>query len=220
MYRPFEPHDTLPPHVLAVCDNFHPQVKPFFKNYDYSQPYERDRVQFSRMDNITGHQQRCFMTYWAAYAGMKGGLTLDVGSAGVRHPWSVTADLYRGEQKVYGGEVYPDIQCDANDLSMFGDEAFCAIISSHLIEHLTKPAPQLLREWLRVVKHGGFIAGILPDNAYNDVLKMDKDHKQAWDARSFYEAALIPLEKDNLATIVEHDALANGFSFDFVLFRR
>jgi hypothetical protein len=61
-------------------------------------------------------------------------------------------------------------------------------------------------------------AVILPDQQYHDVLKMDADHKQAWKAPDFRTQVLAPLE--DVFEIVEHDTLANKFSFNTVLRKR
>lgn len=211
-------HISLSPTALKACNRFVPYIEEYFDNYDYAKPkVDKARTKMNRPDNITGHQQRCFMTYWAAWAGDRGGIALDIGGAGVRHPYTLNSDIYRGKQYVYGGEVWPDIQCSGEDVSLFGDECFEAIISNHLIEHLAVPAYDVLKGWLRIIRNGGVIASIVPDAQFNDIFAIDPDHKQAWGAPAFLREVLEPLAAEKLIAIKEFDSLDNAFSFNFVI---
>ncbi len=61
-----------------------------------------------------------------------------------------------------GFEWAPDIRGDAEDLSVFSKESMDFVFSSHLLEHMKNPK-QVLREWWRVIKTGGYLVLYLPD---------------------------------------------------------
>jgi SAM-dependent methyltransferase len=51
---------------------------------------------------------------------------------------------------------------EATDLHDIPDHAYDFVLSSHSLEHIANPV-KALREWTRVVKHGGAIIIVLPD---------------------------------------------------------
>ena len=58
----------------------------------------------------------------------------------------------------------PDIIADCKDLSILASDSFDGVFSSHLLEHIErKYVVKTLREWLRVIKPGGFLCLYLPD---------------------------------------------------------
>ncbi len=62
----------------------------------------------------------------------------------------------------YDGTWRPDILGDVTDLSMFADNSWDAVFSSHVLEHLDD-TEAVLREWWRVIKPGGHLVLYLPD---------------------------------------------------------
>jgi predicted SAM-dependent methyltransferase len=75
-------------------------------------------------------------------------------------------------QKVGPGWIHQDIRDlvgidvvgDCRDLSVFGDEYFDEVFSSHVIEHVGwRLVEATLMEWLRVLKPGGRLEIITPD---------------------------------------------------------
>lgn len=52
--------------------------------------------------------------------------------------------------------------CDARKLPMFGSNQFDYVYSSHLLEDFLG-TKAILKEWLRVIKHGGILALYLPN---------------------------------------------------------
>jgi ubiquinone/menaquinone biosynthesis C-methylase UbiE len=69
-------------------------------------------------------------------------------------PWAVGIDLCR---------VTPQVNLigDAKNLYWFKDCVFDTVFSSHCLEDL-KDTKSILKEWLRVVKHGGHLILYLP----------------------------------------------------------
>lgn len=75
-----------------------------------------------------------------------------------------------------GKKSCADISADAGDLYFIADGTFDSAVSRHCFEHLPDPVATL-REWLRIVKTGGALAMVLPNDDWQDFLNMDKDHK-------------------------------------------
>ena len=61
---------------------------------------------------------------------------------------------------------------------------------------------------------------IVPDNAWFDVLKSDRDHAFAWSHLDFRPRVLDPFLQRGAADLVEYDTLDNHFSFNVVLRRK
>src|SRR3990167_6791330 len=56
-----------------------------------------------------------------------------------------------------------DVKADAHDLSLFTDGSCDAVFSSHLLEHIQyEDVPAVLKEWMRVIKIGGYLILYLP----------------------------------------------------------
>jgi ADP-heptose:LPS heptosyltransferase/predicted SAM-dependent methyltransferase len=69
------------------------------------------------------------------------------------------------DSQLFGQHIKPDIRVDtAEDLSVFTTESMDFVFSSHLLEHI-EPANvvKTLKEWLRVIKVGGYLVLYLPD---------------------------------------------------------
>lgn len=70
-----------------------------------------------------------------------------------------------------------DISADAGNLYFIQDETFDSAVSRHCFEHLPDPKATL-KEWLRILKKGGRLAQVLPDDRTGrDFMKIDSDHK-------------------------------------------
>jgi SAM-dependent methyltransferase len=54
---------------------------------------------------------------------------------------------------------------EATDLQGIPDNTYDFVLSSHCLEHVANPLAAL-REWLRVVRHGGHLVLLLPDRAH------------------------------------------------------
>lgn len=192
----------------------------FFPDYDYRRPHQPERVVFSRPDNITGHQQRAFNVWWAIeQCGKTGGIGLELGSGGVHTPWCLSTDAYATDQHpVYGGGCHPHMVIRGDASLPFERDSFSLVLANHVVEHLAGDVREHLRDWLRVLKPGGVIAIVLPDQAFVDVLAIDKDHKHAWTAGQFLDQVLEALYET--AALEEFDTFKNNFSYNAVLRKR
>jgi len=73
-------------------------------------------------------------------------------------------------------------------------------------------------QWLRVLRPGGHLAIVVPDNGSFDVLGCDSDHRHAWNPAQFKEGILDRLA--DVCDVVELDTLKNKFSFNVLLRKR
>jgi len=88
---------------------------------------------------------------------------LDIGYGGDPIvPTAITVDLPTPYTKV--GEAPLNLGGDARNLYWFRDDCLDYVFSSHLLEDFEpKETKKILREWLRVLKPGGFLVLYLPD---------------------------------------------------------
>jgi len=87
------------------------------------------------------------------------GKGLDLGS-GVYKAFNHFIGVDSGKQ--YGGSRVADINCLCDELDLFATDSLDFVFSSHLLEHLIDPG-KALREWMRVIKPGGYLVLYLPD---------------------------------------------------------
>jgi SAM-dependent methyltransferase len=74
--------------------------------------------------------------------------------------------IKEGSTYDFGG-ISPGYQFirDGTDLNTIKSETYDFLLSSHSLEHIANPI-KALKEWLRVLKKGGALVVILPDNKY------------------------------------------------------
>jgi hypothetical protein len=194
----------------------------FFDAYDYRRPLvEESRLDYRLPDNVVGHQQRCVNVWWAIEQCWRtGGVGLEVGSGGVHTPWCLSTDGYSGESHpTYGGTCRPHMVAPGEDLSVFADGSFSLVLGNHVVEHLDGDAAEILRaHWLRVLRPGGILAVVLPDQEHVDVMRIDASHRHAWTAAEFLDRVVGRLL--DVGEIIEFDTLQNHFSYQAVLRRR
>ena len=226
----------------------HSQVLPYFPQYDIGKPAPGTIVAYDDPRNVAGHQQRGLLCYYAtrAFVESGGGVALDLGSAGVLHIGCLNLDMYgNGETPFYGGVVSGvNVKADASDLSMFQDNSFSCVLNSHLTEHLPcrkmrhdvtqeerfqfgclglEIIPILRDHWIRVLRPGGYLAMIIPDETFglqcgSSTLYFDNSHQHAWTADAFYDDIVRFLE--DLVEIVSFNTLQNNFSMELVARKR
>lgn len=220
---------------------FHDQVLPYYPNYRTDQPSPLAVEDYRRLDNCVGHTQRAYLCYWALRAfDEQRVIGLDVGSAGVVTPMCLSLDIFgNGQVPVYGGIMSGvQIMADAEHLDIFQDDSFSCVLNSHLVEHLhcekllgTETVAEkiklhcpgieilpVLKEWIRVLRSGGYLVMILPDNepalaVGSNVFFHDVSHQHSWTANEFYEILIVPLVDAGLVKVVEHNMWNNFFSF-------
>jgi hypothetical protein len=173
----------------VTCEAPHQQVLPFFPNYDYHKPAPGVTVDYRDPNNVTGHQQRAFIVYWALRAFRESGgyPGIDAGGAGVLTPGCISVDLYGNDEiNAYGGKHGKGvhIKADCTQLDTFQSNAFSCFLASHLIEHFpcselppesdyleridnACPGKELVSNLrgncIRVVRPTGYIGLIIPD---------------------------------------------------------
>lgn len=215
-------------------ESIHPQVLPFFPDYKYWEP-SGDRNVLCDMrnpKNAVGHQQRAFTVYWALKCCGPLDLGIDIGSARGLTPHCVHVDLYGtgAPHPFYGGGPYrTDVVRDGADLlSVFPKDTFPFLSSNHSLEHFGAErhgggdggVVKMLADWVSILRVGGTLAMIVPDNDHFDVMKSDKDHKHAWGHSDFRRRVLDQAVAVSNAEVVEYDTLNNHFSFNVVLRRK
>ncbi|MEW6616622.1 MAG: class I SAM-dependent methyltransferase [Thermodesulfobacteriota bacterium] len=93
----------------------------------------------------------------------------------------------KGQMGKYGnvkGKVsVADIVTSGDDLHMFSDEELDFVISRHNLEHYVDVI-KTLKEWKRVLKYGGILAAILPDEGKINTISLDPTHKHAFTPES------------------------------------
>ena len=117
------------------------------------------------------------------------GLGIDVGCGSKKtHPSALGVDLTpKGEIGKYGSEnrqiSQANITTSGDNLYMFADSVLDYVVARHNLEHYTDPI-KTLKEWKRVLKVGGTLGIIVPDDAAYDSIKADPTHKHAFTQES------------------------------------
>lgn len=92
------------------------------------------------------------------------GRGLDIG-CGPQKPFAHFIGVDNCHHRVFGYDIRPDVQAEADDLSMFSSRSMDFVFSSHLLEHIDD-AEAALREWWRVLKVGGYLVLYLPHKRF------------------------------------------------------
>ena len=209
---------------------FHEEVQKYFPGFDYKNP-SGDRSVLCDMrnpGNMVGHQQRAFSVHWALKTCSPTDLGLDLGSPRGLTPYCVHVDIFgngRSHPFYGGGRYLSDVVYDAARApEIFPQDTFPFISSNHSLEHMAASGDDgivsLLHGWLALLRQGGILAMIVPDNDHFDVMKSDKDHRHAWGARDFRPRVLDKLLAQNTSELLDYNTLQNHFSFDVVLRKR
>lgn len=75
-------------------------------------------------------------------------------------PHAIGVDNYKATAQ-FGVEMRPDVACDCARLDVFGSASMDWVFSSHLLEHI-KDYRAALKDWFRVIKHGGYLILYVP----------------------------------------------------------
>ena len=227
----FEVHKSLPTdklEMLRKIDNRFDYLLEYFPNFEYSNPKPeyKNRLAITVKDNILGHTQRSFVTYWAMRmfleSGGEPGISMCAGQ--LRDAFCMSNDLhYTDNHPVYGGVYKPQLHASTDDLPFVGSSTIPWIVSNHGLEHTHDPG-KTLREWLRILKPGGIIAFVIPDEKY-EWAERDPDHKHKYSAEEVKYQFIDPLtekEDEPLATgplcvLHEYDTFQNFFSTNCVI---
>jgi tetratricopeptide (TPR) repeat protein len=118
------------------------------------------------------------------------GKGIDVGCGPSKtHPNAIGIDLNPAgtvatEGGVKGTRSVADICASGDDLPMFKDGELDYVISRHNLEHYQDPI-KALEEWKRILKPGGILGVVLPDDNVMDSIHMDATHKHVFTPDSF-----------------------------------
>lgn len=93
-----------------------------------------------------------------------------------------------------GKKTIADISADASNLDFIPEGTFDSAVSRHCFEHLPDPE-ETLYEWLRILRKGGFLSMVLPDDRARNFMEVDPDHK----FRCYPETVLEALDHLNLS---------------------
>lgn len=101
------------------------------------------------------------------------------------HPDAIGVDLVvKGERLTTARNVMDrtsqaDIVCSGDDLNMFDDNSLDYVVQRHNLEHYQDPI-KALQEWVRVLKPGGILGMVVPDDEFCDSIHLDKTHKHVF----------------------------------------
>ncbi len=92
------------------------------------------------------------------------GRGLDLGAGPYKiWPHAIGVDNYSDTQ-LFGVQMKPDVVCNITKLEPFATQSMDFVFSSHVLEHVAfEDVPGTLKEWVRVLKVGGYLILYLPD---------------------------------------------------------
>lgn len=205
----------------------HPDIQPdvqrHFPSFDYRHPAAGVVCDIRDPVNRTGFQQWAFTCWWAIETCGPLDLGLNFGCRKGITPYCVSVDLY-GNGKPH--PFYEDVTCfgdviwDASKVGIFPEGGVPFINSCHSLEHMPVDGDAgtvgLLAQWAGLLRPGGVLALVIPDNDHFDVMACDRDHRHAWGAKDFRGRVLDSLLGPGLE-LVEYDTFQNYHSFNVVL---
>ena len=117
------------------------------------------------------------------------GLGIDIGCGGNKTlPNVIGVDITpKGQKGLWGnqrGVVSEADVCASGDCLPFKSNEFDFIIARHNLEHY-QDIIKTLAEWFRVLKVGGYLCIVLPDDTELDTIHLDPTHKHVFMPESF-----------------------------------
>lgn len=195
-------------------------VLKYFPNFEYLNCTIPERLDFSRGDNLVGVQQEAFLIFntlkqLERYPDYGGGLDLGCGQ-GI-HFACIGINDYCGEcHPIYRGKYLPHVTSLAENVdSIFNNDTFNFIVSSHILEHVDNPM-MAFRKWCKLLRKDGVMIILMPDARYENpgVGSWDSSHKTFWTPSDFKDNC-ISLNSDIMKTEIFND-LNNKFSMNYV----
>lgn len=100
----------------------------------------------------------------------------------------------------------------------YEDESLDYVFSSHTLEHILG-TEEVLKEWLRVVKKGGYVIIVMPDKRFH---LHDPENKKLgeWAPEEKSPEQLYEIIKKFNVDILSFNARKNNFDFDVILRKR
>lgn len=203
---------------MLVNLNLREDIQKYFPDFEYFNciPSEFHRIDFNIKDNLVGIQQEAFIYFWLLKTMLEnpdGYCALDAGCGQNIHFSCIGVDHYAGEcHPIYKGTYKPQVTARAENLSLFNEGTFAAVVVSHIIEHVKNPVITF-RSWCKLLRRGGRIIVLCPDARY-EYKKWDPTHINFFSPEDF-ERQLINTTKD-LISVECFDDLHNNFSVSFV----
>jgi|GEM_PF-1480840 SAM-dependent methyltransferase len=118
------------------------------------------------------------------------GRGIDVG-CGYRktHPDAIGVDItpngVAGSVGIVAGNISEaEIETSGDRLDMFNDGELDYLVQRHNLEHY-QDTVKTLQEWKRVVKPGGILGMVIPDDEFTDTIKLDPTHLHVFTRSSF-----------------------------------
>ena len=114
---------------------------------------------------------------------------LEIGCGGRKsHPNCIGVDIVAGDAVggvggAAGTVSQADVRASGDDLAMFAENEMDFIVGRHILEHFTDPVKALL-EWKRVLKRGGVMVLVVPDDRALNTVSLDPSHKHAFTPES------------------------------------
>jgi SAM-dependent methyltransferase len=145
------------------------------------------------------------------------GLCLDIGCGGNKTiSNAIGVDIVaKGQTGMWGNQkgIISDANvCASGDCLPFKDKKFDSIIARHNLEHY-QDIIKTLTEWRRVLKVGGSICIVTPDDRELDTIHLDPTHKHVFTLESF--SRLIKIFSG--FKIIKNDVCIPSWSFICVL---
>ena len=183
----------------------------YLKEFILELDYHKIITDYRDPHNIVGHQQRAFVIYWSIKEHeCTNGIGFEPGCGQAISSFCIGTDFYAGSNHPqYGGAYWPHVQC-LGEILPFKNDVFDFIVSHHSLEHM-KDTISTLKEWLRVLKHRGKIAIVMPDKNYGPF--GDHGHVSEHTADEFMQI----LNQIPNIRILEHDTFKNNFSYNTVI---
>jgi ADP-heptose:LPS heptosyltransferase len=140
------------------------------------------------------------------------GRVLDVGCGQHKpFPHFIGVDNNKDAQ-LFGIVCKPDLVMDCENLDLIKDGSMDAVYSSHTLEHVEKPK-DVLKEWWRCVKVGGYLVLYLPHKDFYPNIGQpgaNKDHK--WD---FVPDDVVKLMEWASYDLVKNETRSEGREYSF-----
>ena len=119
------------------------------------------------------------------------GRCLDIGAGA----YKVLPHFIAVDNGGHWGRTGVDVVAEAHDLSLFASQSCDTLFSSHLLEHIEyEKVPDVLKEWARVAKQGGYLILYVPDEAQYPLVGTEfANHDHKWNCN--YDNVVAVMEK-------------------------
>lgn len=133
------------------------------------------------------------------------GKVLDLGSGPyITFPHFLRVDN-EADEGLFGIKANPQVRVETcEQLTIFASQSWDAVFSSHMLEHIApERVPAALKEWLRVIKPGGFLVLYLPaDDLYPKIGEKGANPDHKWDVS--YESMLEHMRKAGSWDLIDY----------------